>query len=136
MRKSPSLWQPLRSSSMHPGSVHKSWTVGMEKRFRLLCSSQSVARTEIDLFRETLISYGNDVSSISRVPTIRLNRHECSRLVIPFCRQWEKAKIPGILTKAHSQYFGAGSLMTYGVAWSLGGIHIVNEMRKLHSCKN
>ena len=39
VRKSSSLWQPVRSTSMHLGSVHKSWTVGMEKRFRLLCSS-------------------------------------------------------------------------------------------------
>ena len=135
--KPTSLYRPLGLTSMHHGSVHRSWPMGMVKRLRNRCYHAKDALAHEQRFESKLASvtsrdYARELCCCGsgQTPFEKRKIPPFSRLILPFCPATKFANINRVLKRAQLDFSGLGvdNYTSTAVAWSLGGQHLVHRL--------
>lgn len=146
-----SIYTPLAPSSKHRDSVHVSWPDSMIKRAHSLCSNHSIARIAIQQLLDMWQPFGICVANrhhidifLTGLSSPRDHAHSFSldhycigirnvRLILEHNDVWPRTKLTKFLCQLNVAFASHGrGNFKFGIAWKLGGPHLVRKIQSLH----
>ena len=129
--KPSSIYAPLLPSSAHPWHCHLAWPQALCWRFRALSCTRRAARSRVELFaNEYTCAFGVpltlDVGPKARRPN-QCSSAAVSYLVLPYYKEWERARFQKVLDKARELHPAPG-LDATRIAFKLSGKHMVHVL--------
>ena len=136
--KETSICQPLSPTSMHSPANHASWPRGTVQRIQKLCSSAAESRKVVDRFKELWGQH--DIYVMDTLGPSAVRDKKCSRAIVPFSDVWRRAGLQHVVASFSARLADALSGLPItsrlGISWSLGGVHLVRQIRRWHLAKD